>query len=131
VYFPNLYPGLADTSGSAVLCYDGFVSQNAGAKDTWGENYFQIEGEKGYLYIEGGSNGIAKVRVVTKDTEEVFDAQPDPDRWSYEVKEIARLVLAGKRQVFRDMLETTADVMETLEACRESAGIRFPEDGEQ
>lgn len=50
-YYANSYPGLADTSGTAVLKYEGFVSTNAGAKDTWGVNFFQIEGESGYIYI--------------------------------------------------------------------------------
>ncbi|MBQ3346063.1 MAG: Gfo/Idh/MocA family oxidoreductase [Synergistaceae bacterium] len=44
-YYPNIYPGLADTSGVFVMKYDGFVSTNAGAKDTWGINHFTIEGE--------------------------------------------------------------------------------------
>jgi predicted dehydrogenase len=39
-YFPNIYEKLADTSGNMIMCYDGFVSQCAGAKDTWGVNYF-------------------------------------------------------------------------------------------
>ena len=45
-YYPNIYTGLADTSGVFVMRYDGFVSTNAGAKDTWGINHFTIEGER-------------------------------------------------------------------------------------
>ena len=67
VYYPNIYPGLSDTSGSMVLRYNGFVSQNAGAKDTWGVNFFQIEGEKGYIYIPNGANGIQSVRLWSKE----------------------------------------------------------------
>ena len=49
VYYPNLFPDpKIDTSGVAVLRYADFISENAAAKDTWGENYFQIEGEKGH-----------------------------------------------------------------------------------
>ena len=77
VYYPNIYPGLVDTSGVMVMNYDGFVSTNAGAKDTWGINFFQIEGEKGYIYVEGGSNGFNQIRVVTKTTEEVLNEQPE------------------------------------------------------
>ena len=46
VYYPNIYPGLADTSGILMMRYGSFVSQSAGAKDTWGVNSFQIEGKK-------------------------------------------------------------------------------------
>ena len=47
VYYPNRHGELADTSGIMVMQYEGFVSTNAGAKDTWGVNFFQIEGEQG------------------------------------------------------------------------------------
>ena len=128
VYYPNIYPGLTDTSGTMILRYDGFVSQNAGAKDTWGVNFFQIEGEKGYIYIKNGSNGIAEVRVVTKTTEETFNAQPDPDRWFYEVQKVTELVLADDYEAIYARLDTMLGVIETMEASRKAAGIRFPGD---
>ena len=66
VYYPNFYPGAGDTSGVAVLRYPGFVSQNAAAKDTWGVNFVQIEGEGGFLYASDGSAALSEIRVVTK-----------------------------------------------------------------
>lgn len=128
VYYPNIYPGLADTSGSITLCYDGFVSQNAGAKDTWGVNFFQIEGEKGYIYIKNGSNGIAEVSVVTKTGHETFNAQPDPDHWSYEVRNVTKLILADDYDAIYRKLDTMLSVIETIEASRKAAGIFYPGD---
>jgi predicted dehydrogenase len=127
-YYPNIYPGLADTSGVMVLRYDGFVSQNAGAKDTWGVNFFQIEGEKGYIYIENGANGIQSVRVVTKHTQELFNIQPNPDRWFYEVQNLTKLVLADDRQTNDQRLQTMLAVIDTMEQARKAAGIVFPGD---
>ncbi|MBQ9504063.1 MAG: Gfo/Idh/MocA family oxidoreductase, partial [Lachnospiraceae bacterium] len=85
-YHPNLFTlpdgrGRTDTSGVMLMEYDGFVSTNAGAKDTFGVNFFQIEGEKGYIYITDGSNGLKEIRVVTKTSDETFNEQEDPDRW--------------------------------------------------
>ena len=128
VYYPNLYPGLADTSGTLILRYPGFVSQNAGAKDTWGVNFFQIEGETGYIYIEGGPNGLASLRVVTKTGSETFNAQPDPDRWFYEIQDVTRLLLSEDRQTLFARLDTMLDVIGTIETARLAAGIRFPGD---
>jgi len=127
-YYPNLYPGLCDTSGTLVMVYDGFVSQNAGAKDTWGVNFFQIEGEKGYIYIENGPNGLKSLRLVTKEGEALYDAQPDPDRWYYEIQTITRLVLADDRRALRRRLDTMLDVIRVLEESRKAAGIIFPGD---
>lgn len=128
VYYPNIYPSLTDTSGCLILAYDGFVSQNAGAKDTWGVNFFQIEGEKGYIYISGGPNGVSSVRVVTKTSDETFNAQPNTNRWFYEVQNITRLVLEDNRAVLRAKLDTMLQVIETIETSRKAAGIFFPGD---
>lgn len=128
VYYPNIYPGLSDTSGSMVLRYDGFVSQNTGAKDTWGVNFFQIEGEKGYIYIPNGANGIQSVRVVTKTSDETYNVQDNPDRWFYEVQNVTKLVLADDYDAIYRRLDTMILVIETLEASRKDAGIFFPGD---
>lgn len=128
VYYPNIYPGLADTSGILMMCYDGFVSQSTGAKDTWGVNSFQIEGEKGYIYIRDGSNGIAEVRVVTKTSDETFNSQPNPDRWFYEVQNLTKLVLADDYDAIYERLDVMLDVVSTLESSRKKAGILFPGD---
>lgn len=128
VYYPNIYPGLADTSGILMMLYDGFVSQSTGAKDTWGVNSFQIEGEKGYIYITDGSNGIASVRVVTKTSDETFNDQPNPDRWFYEVQNLTKLILADDYDAIYERLDVMLDVVATLESSRKKAGILFPGD---
>ncbi len=128
VYYPNIYPGLADTSGILIMRYGGFVSQSTGAKDTWGVNSFQIEGEKGYIYITGGSNGLAEVRVVTKNSDELFNDQPNPDRWFYEVQNLTKLLLADDYDAIFERLNVTLDVVSTLESARKQAGILFPGD---
>ena len=128
MYYPNIYPGAADTSGIVVMNYDGFVSESAGAKDTWGVNFFQIEGETGYIYVAGGSNGLAEVRVVTKTSDETINRQSDPDRWFYEVQNLTALVLADDYSAIEARQDVMLNVMEVLETVRRNAGIRFPGD---
>lgn len=128
VYYPNIREGLADTSGILIMRYDGFISQCAGAKDTWGINSFQIEGEKGYIYIADGSNGIKRVRVVTKTGDETFNAQPEPDRLRYEIQGITKLVLADDHDACYKRLDVTLDVIKVIEYARRQAGILFPGD---
>lgn len=128
VYYPNIYGNLVDTSGILMMQYDGFVSESAGAKDTWGVNSVQIEGEKGYIYIKDGSNGIAEVKVVTKETEEVFNEQENPDRWFYEVQNLTKMVLADDYETNDRNLNVMVNVIEILESSRKEAGIFFPGD---
>lgn len=128
VYYPNIYPGLADTSGSLILRYEGFVSQNAGAKDTWGVNFFQIEGEKGFIYASDGPSLLRTVRVVTKDSDRTYNEQDDPDHWSYEVAEVTRRILSGDYETIYSRLDTMLDVIGVLENSRKQAGIFYPGD---
>lgn len=128
VYFPNICEGLADSSGILVMKYEGFVSESAGAKDTWGVNSFQIEGEKGYIYVKGESSRIAEVQVVTKDSEETFNMQDKPNPWFYEVRKLADLLLNEDYDAIYQGLDVMADVMEVLESARKKAGILFPGD---
>ena len=128
VYYPNLYNGIIDTSGIMIMHYDGFVSELAGAKDTWGENFFLIEGEQGYIYIPNGSNGLEKIKVVTKTSTKVFNEQSDPERWYYEVQGLSRWVLADDYDTIYSKLDIMLDVVETIETSRKQAGILFPRD---
>ena len=128
VYYPNRCGELADTSGVLIMQYDGFVSSSAGAKDTWGVNYFQIEGEKGYIYIRDGSNGLAEIRVVTKDSEETFDWQDNPEWRFYEVQKLTEYMLAGDYEAVYGRLDVMIHVIEILEEARKKAGILFPGD---
>ena len=128
VYFPNRYGELADTSGILLLQYEGFVSEAAGAKDTWGVNFFQIEGEKGYIYVKGGSNRVTEVQVVTKNSEESFNLQDQPNPWFYEVQNLAQLLLNDDYDTIYRGLDVMVDVIEVLENARKKAGILFPGD---
>ena len=126
-YYPNIYPGLADTSGVFVMQYDGFVSTNSGAKDTWGINHFTIEGEKGYIRVEE-PNGIKSVRVVTRSSDDTYNLQPCPDRWKYEVEGLARLMLSEDYSALNGMLSVSLETVKVMEATRLEAGIKFPGD---
>ena len=130
VYTPNLFGDLADTSGVMTMQYDGFVSTQAGAKDTWGVNYFQIEGEEGYIYIKNGSNGLAELKVVTKTSEETVNLQDDPDRWYYEVQKLTQLFLDDDREAIYRRLDIMTGTVEVIETARKEAGILFPGDDE-
>lgn len=127
-YHPNRPAGLSDTSGIMVMEYDGFVSTNAGAKDTWGINFFQIEGEEGYIYVENGSNGIQSVRTVTKTSDETQNLQSSTDRWFYEIQELTRLLLNDEWASLDARLDTTLSTIQVIESTRKAAGILFPGD---
>lgn len=126
-YYANIYPGLADTSGVFVMKYDGFVSTNSGAKDTWGINHFTIEGEKGFIRVDE-PNGLKSIRVVTRTSDETLNLQPSTDRWHYEVQELTRLMLNDDYYAVNAMLDVSVETVGVIEVARREAGINFPGD---
>ena len=129
VYFPNIAKDVhIDTSGILIMGYDDFVTTNTGAKDTWGENYYLVEGEKGYIYAEGGSCSLRSLKVVTKDGEETFWGQNDEERWDYEMKYLTGLFLSDDYDTIYKKLDITLDTVEVMENARKAAGIYFSGD---
>lgn len=129
VYYPNVSEQVKiDTSGVLMMQYNDFVSTNTGAKDTWGENFFLIEGEKGYIYAEGGSCSLRNLRVVTKESQEFYWGQADEERWNYEIKYLTPILLKEDYDTIYKKLEITLDTVEIMEKARKEAGIYFPGD---
>lgn len=126
-YFPNRWENGIDTSGCLVLNYPDFISSNVGAKDTWGVNYMQFEGEKGYIYVSGNNN-LEKIQVVTKTDSQSYNLQTTDDRLFYEVQAVTNLLLNEDRKTLSSLLSIMVNTMEVLEKARLDAGIRF--DGE-
>ena len=127
-YHYNRHLDMADISGTVILDYDGFISSNCGAKDTWGVNYFQIEGDNGYIYIDGGSNGIQSVRVVTRDSDKTFNEQSNLDRRYFEIQALTRLMLARNYSTIRARMNTTIQTVGLIEQLRLRSGLIFPTD---
>ena len=132
-YYPNTFQlpdgkGVTDTSGIVILKYGDFISTNVGAKDTFGVNYFQIEGEKGYIYIAEGSNGLKEIRLVTKDKDETFNEQDNLDRWFYEIQAIVPMMLSEKYDEVKNRFRITLETIRVMESARKAAGILYPGD---
>ena len=126
-YYPNILGGV-DTSGNMVMAYEGFVATLAGAKDCKGDSFYQIEGEKGFVNVIGGSNGLAEIRIVAEGKDETINLQPNPDRWFYEVQALVPMILSGDKSVFDKNRQMALMQTAVIEASRKAAGIVYPGD---
>ena len=76
-YFPNIGFNGIDTSGTLVMEYDGFSAVCTGAKDSDSPGFVSIQGEKGYMKIDGKPNvaqNLTTVIVENNNTELTRDA---------------------------------------------------------
>ncbi len=127
LYQANLWDGI-DTSGVLTLRYRDFVSTNAGAKDTWGENFFLIEGENGNIRVIDGTDSIPEVELVTRERTERFNRQSEELRMDYEVEYFVCALREGIPADVYERLEITADAVWIAEQARKSGEVHFPGD---
>lgn len=90
-YYPNKgYNGI-DTSGTAVLEYEGFHAVCTAAKDSTSPGCFTIQGEKGTLRGEGSVSTLSKVLFQERTSAETVLGQFESEvRLSYELEEFIR-----------------------------------------
>lgn len=117
-YYANRHENGVDISGVLVLRYPDFICTCEGAKDTWGVNSAQIQGEKGFLYVKDGCNWFSEVILETKEGRRQFNGQEDSLHWHYEVRELTELIRSGDRAEYERRKALTLDVVEILEGAR-------------
>lgn len=127
-YTPNRHENGIDTSGVAVLKYPDFVCICEGAKDTFGVNSVQIQGEKGYLYVTGESNECREVCLVLRDGTREICRRQDRERWFYEFEQMKQIIDRTDYKTCQKQLELTLQVVGCMEAMRKKAGIVFGAD---
>ena len=65
---------------------------------------------------------------MTKKSKETFNEQDDRPRWTYEIQNMTKFLLADDYEEIYRRLDVMLDVMEVLETSRKKAGILFPGD---
>ncbi len=120
-YYPNRHENGVDVSGVLVLRYRDFICTCEGAKDTWGVNSAQIQGEKGFLYVKDGSNWFSEVVLETKETVNRFNNQEEKLHWHYEVRELLELIRTRNSSEYERRRQLTLDVVEILDLINSSS----------
>ena len=128
-YYPNFYKNGIDTSGTVVMSYPDFICECTGAKDCFGDNGVQIQGENGTLYVPEGSNGLKEVVLLKKSGREVFNEQ-EGSQWLNEIRGITSVVQKEDYEDCWKRLDKTLEVVCFMEKTRKAAGIVFPADNE-
>lgn len=106
-----------DASGTAILRYDGFQAVCTAAMDCNGENFCMVQGEKGWIKVEGPVSSASRAVVHLGDEESVVAENPDRGRLKSEITEFARQFRAGDYESCYEMLDHSLAVMEVLEQC--------------
>ena len=131
-YFPNRGPNGADTSGALILAYRGFSAVCAGAKDSDSPCFVSIQGEKGYMRIDGKPNAAPNLPTVILDASgegpvrdasgamvrptrsETLIPAAQHHRMTREFQDFSRIIAHRDAAAADRFLQVTLDVMRVL-----------------
>lgn len=127
-YDANIKEGI-DTSGVMSLDYGDISVSCVGSKDNIGVNFCQIQGEKGYIYVEGASSLTKKAVMHLRNGEEVvFDDQKHAGAHYYYGGAMVKMIKEQDYESCYKMLEHSLNVMKVIDMAKKSAGIVFDAD---
>lgn len=127
-YFGNIAPNGIDTSGIAILKYPDFICECTGAKDTESPSFVIIQGEKGYIKVNGPSNKCPSIEIQTKEGLENYNEQKYSNRMVYELIEFEKIFREKDFERYYKLLNHSLNVMEIAVKARKDAGIVFEAD---
>lgn len=119
-YFANHGSNGIDTSGICLLKYDGFVASCSGAKDSESPGFAIIQGEKGWIRINGIPSTAEEIECHYGDAIETFTEEKHPHRMIPEFKDFAESYAAGNYELMKNQLKRTISVMKTMEMAHQN-----------
>lgn len=123
-YFANVEKRV-DTSGVLVLDYGNFKSVCIAAKDCEAPSQAVIEGENGYLNVNGSASVCASISYRFRDTNEegTINVHPDVHRMKFEFIEFERIIREQDWNRVKIAAEESLLVMEIIDKARSDAGL--------
>ena len=119
-----------DTSGVLLMSYPDFQAIAVGAKDSASPNSCLIQGEKGWLMVDGAPNEMNKISFWLRNESQPkeFALNKYQHRLSHEFEHFAKMLQADDIAGRDYYLDISLKVAEIAEKARLSAGIKFPAD---
>ena len=114
-YLANKGSNGVDTSGIAYLKYPQLVASAAAAKDVDGENYFIIQGDKGYVKSEGAPSVLPSLKTVIDGKVKTYQDNNYQNSMQYEFAVFWKMWIDDDYQACIDKMEHTMRVMKVLD----------------
>ncbi len=114
-YVANLGFNGIDTSGAVLMKYDDFVATAIGAKDSTSPSHVTIQGERGWLRVNGTTNEFRSFDVMADEAVEHYELNRPGHRMENEFEEFAATYAAGDYAKMSAGLDVSISVMRTAE----------------
>lgn len=123
-YHANKHANGIDTSGIIIMGYKDFLVECVGAKDSFSQNFGQIQGEKGYIYVPGSVSSIESVKTQTMNREIEYNGQ-EKHRLFYEVDAFKKMFDEKDYDQCHEWLAHSLEVVRVAEKARRKVNMFF------
>lgn len=124
-YYANLgYNGI-DLSGTVILQYPYFHAVCTGAKDSTSPGYLIVQGDKGYVKLDGNPNSAPKLEMNISGRSGVFRLNRYEHRMIHELLDFDQTWRQRNLTRAKYWLETSIAVADTVERAAASAGLVY------
>jgi len=127
-YFANKGISGVDLSGALIMQYEDKIAVAVVAKDNPGDNRTLIQGENGYIKVNGYVNTLSSIEIVCKGERFEFFVPNYPNHMRHECEAMFDCMTRNDRQLMFDWLNLSRSVTEILDIARKDAGIVFAAD---
>ena len=118
-YISNIGFNGVDTSGLIVLKYENFIAHCTGAKDSESPGYLVIQGDNGFIKVNGDPNLLNNVEIHIRGREpEFLNLNQFEHRMVHEFIEFAETFENNNFAKMKASLETSKAVMQVVDQCR-------------
>ena len=107
-----------DTSGILILEYENFIASCIAAKDSESPSSFVVQGDNGYIKVDGAPNVFNAVEIKIRGEEiKRFNLNQFENRMVHEFIEFGKIFETGDYSAVESGLKTSLDVMKILETA--------------
>lgn len=122
-YKANLGFNGVDTSGFALLEYPHFLCQCAAAKDSDSPSFMQIQGDKGWIKVEGGPDSLKCLHIHLQGKTETINLTTERNRMEDEFRDFLRIYQQKAYTEMEHWLNVSVSVAQVAEDAYRDAHL--------
>ena len=112
-----------DTSGTVLLSYPSFVASCTAAKDSFSPCFIQIQGEKGWIRVNGSPDDFSSWEYAIGDRHETFSLLQDEHRMTDEFRHFLQMFESNDYDGMKEYLSVSCSVLKEADEARRQVGL--------
>ena len=109
-----------DTSGTVLMAYGNFTATCTAAKDSYSPCFFMVQGEKGWLRVNGSPDDLSYMEIGIDGKVEKISIETESHRMVDEFQDFYRMYHDGCYDEMKQYLQNSVDIAATVDEAQQS-----------